>query len=42
MLKNEVDYKDIETLKTMKIDKRFSGMTHKELAVNYSEISLSF
>lgn len=42
MLKNEIDYKDIETLKTMKIDKQFSGMTHKELAVNYSEIILSF
>lgn len=42
MLKNKIDYKDIETLKTMKIDKRFSRMTLKELAVNYSEVILSF
>jgi len=42
MLKNEIDYEDIETLKTMKIDKRFSGMTREELAVNYSEVILSF
>lgn len=42
ILKNGIDLEDIETLKAMKIDKRFSGMTHKELAVNYSEVILSF
>ncbi|MBA7575587.1 hypothetical protein ES708_17417 [subsurface metagenome] len=42
MLNNKIDPEDIETLKTMKIDKRFSGMTREELAVNYSEIILSF
>ena len=42
MLNNKIDPGDIETLKTMKIDKRFSGMTREELAVNYSDIILSF
>jgi len=42
MLKNGIDYEDIKTLKTMKIDKRFSGMTYKELAIYYSEVILSF
>ena len=41
-INNKVDPGDLEILKTMKIDKRFSGMTHEELAVYYSEIVLSF
>lgn len=42
MINNNIDPEDVEALKTMKIDKRFSGMTLEELAVNYSEIILSF
>ena len=42
MISNKIDPSDLEILKTMKIDKRFAGMTHEELAVYYSEIILSF
>jgi len=42
MINNMIDPEDVETLKTMKIDKRFSGMTREELAVNYSEVIFSF
>ena len=38
----KIDQHDLEILKTMKINKRFSGMTDRELAVHHSEIILSF
>jgi SAM-dependent methyltransferase len=41
-IRNKIDPDDLQILKTMKVDKRFSGMTHEELAVYYSEIVLSF
>lgn len=41
-IKNKVDPADLEILKMMKINKVFSGMTREELAVNYSEIMMSF
>ncbi|MBN2463914.1 MAG: methyltransferase domain-containing protein [Dehalococcoidia bacterium] len=42
VISSKVDPNDLEILKTMKIDERFSGMTHEELAVYYSEVVLSF
>lgn len=39
---NKIDPSDVETLKTMKVDTRFSSMTYEDLAVNYSEVILSF
>jgi len=39
---NKTDPQDIERLKNMKIDKRFEGMTHEELAVYYTKIIFSF
>ena len=41
-MNNEIDPSDLDVLKTMKIDNRFSGMAHEELATNYSEFILSF
>lgn len=40
--KREVDPADIEIVKTMKINEKFSGMTPTELAVFSSEIIMSF
>ena len=37
-----VDERDIEALRTMKIDKRFSGMSDRELAVHATRVLLSF
>jgi len=42
MKNNKIDPSDVETLKTMKVNTRFSSMTDEELAVNYSEVILSF
>ena len=41
-VRNKTNQSDLAALKTMKIDKRFAGMTDAELAVHYSEILLSF
>jgi hypothetical protein len=41
-INNELDQEDINILKKIKIDKRFSGMTDQELAVYYTEIICSF
>ena len=42
MRDNETDPQDLEVLKTMKVDRRFSGMPPEELAVYYTEIVFSF
>jgi len=41
-INSKIDPADLEVLKTMKIDRRFDGMTHEELAVNYLELIFSF
>jgi len=41
-MRNKIDPHDLEVLKTMRIDKRFSGMTHEELATYHLEVVLSF
>lgn len=41
-ISNKTDPSDLDVLKTMKTDTRFAGMTHKELAVHYSELILTF
>jgi hypothetical protein len=41
-VRNKVDPSDLESLKTMKLDRRFQGMSPEELAVTYSEVLLSF
>jgi len=42
MIDNKIDPEDLEVLKTMKVDKRFLGMTPEELAVCYTKIVFSF
>jgi hypothetical protein len=37
-----VDERDLELLRTMKIDKRFTGMSNRELAVHATRVVLSF
>ena len=41
-IENKIDQADVETLKNMKIDERFAGMTYEELAVHYSEVMMAF
>ncbi len=41
-IKSSVDERDLEALKTMKIDKRFAGMSNRELAVHATRVVLSF
>ena len=39
---SSVDEHDLEVLKTMKIDKRFTGMSNRELAVHATHVMFSF
>lgn len=41
-LQNKIDPNDIDVLRTMKINKAFRGMSHKELAVSHTQLILSF
>ncbi|MFH1941117.1 MAG: methyltransferase domain-containing protein [bacterium] len=40
--RRKIDPSDVETLKTMNIDPRFSSMSNEDLAVYYTEVILSF
>lgn len=41
-VKHKLDSRDVEALKSIKINKKFSGMSPEDLAINYSEILIDF
>jgi cyclopropane fatty-acyl-phospholipid synthase-like methyltransferase len=41
-IENKTDPADLEILKTIRVDKRFAGMTPEELAIYYTEVLISF
>jgi SAM-dependent methyltransferase len=41
-LRSFVDDRDLDALKTMKVDRRFSGMSARELAINRTEVIFGF
>jgi hypothetical protein len=41
-LDNRTDQRDIDALRGMRIDERFHGMSHEQLAINLTEVMLSF
>ena len=41
-VRSEIDASDVELVRHLKIDKRFSGMTAEELAVNHSDVIYRF